>query len=195
VNPARSQPDRLPLPPVSELTDAQADAVARISAGPRGRIVGPFVPLLRSPELMTRMQLVGEYLRFRSVLDDHLFELAILRVARFWNQQFEWGFHVPLALAAGLPQAVVDAIDRDEACTDAADDIQIADAVAAELLTTGSLTDALYGRAENALGEVKLVELLATIGYYTTLALVMNAARTPPPPDAPRLSPRRAVGL
>jgi 4-carboxymuconolactone decarboxylase len=53
---------------------------------------------------------VGEYLRFHSVLDDDLVELVILFVARHWDQDFEYGFHRPLALKAGLPPEVVDAV-------------------------------------------------------------------------------------
>jgi 4-carboxymuconolactone decarboxylase len=32
------------------------------------------------------------------------------------------------------------------------------------------------------LGEVGVVELISAAGYYTTLAMVMNAAGTPAPP-------------
>lgn len=177
------------MPAESELSDAQVQAVARISAGPRGAIIGPFVPLLRSPELMTRVQLVGEYLRFESALEEHHLEAAILQIARHWDQQFEWGFHVPLALKAGVPQSVVHAIDRGEPLTETGDIMTVV-TVARELLAVGQLTHETYQRAQALLGDVVLVELLVTVGYYTTLALVMNAAHTPPPPEAPRLSAR-----
>ena len=100
------------LPPLSEeqMTAEQRAAAAEISSGPRGAVIGPFAPLLRSPELMTRLQKVGEYLRFESPLDRRLFEMTILYVARWWDQQFEWTFHHPLALEAGLDPAVADAI-------------------------------------------------------------------------------------
>ena len=62
---------------------------------------------------MTRLQKVGEYLRFESPLDRRLFEMTILCVARWWDQQFEWTFHHPLALEAGLDPAVADAIAED----------------------------------------------------------------------------------
>ena len=88
---------RLSMPERELLTQAQEKAIQQITSGPRGALVGPFVPLLRSPELMTRLQLVGEYLRYDSVLDDDLFELAVLVVARRWDQQFEWGHHQPIA--------------------------------------------------------------------------------------------------
>lgn len=181
--------DRMPLP--AELTDAQRTAADRIVAGPRGDLNGPFVPLLRSPELMTRLQLVGKYLRFDSVLDDDLVELVILTVARAWDQQFEWGFHHPLALAAGLPPDVVESVAEGRRPAGRPEVGLVWDLVD-ELQRTGGVSDPVYGAAVGALGEERVVEAVGTAGYYTTLAMVMNVARTPPPPGAPRLPERPA---
>ena len=171
------------LPPLSEeqMTAEQRAAAAEISSGPRGAVIGPFAPLLRSPELMTRLQKVGEYLRFESPLERRLFEMTILWVARWWDQQFEWTFHHPLALEAGLDPAVADAIaeDRRPEGMDAA-----AEAVwdlLDELFRTRAVSDGVYARAVAELGDVVVVEVVATSGYYSTLAVVMQAARTPAP--------------
>lgn len=53
--------DRLPEIPRDQMTDAQRAAVDELISGPRGKLSGPFVPLMRSPELMRRLQKVGEY--------------------------------------------------------------------------------------------------------------------------------------
>ena len=45
----------------------------------RGAVYGPFVPLLRSPELMEYAQRMGEYLRYRCSLSGRLSELALER--------------------------------------------------------------------------------------------------------------------
>ena len=173
--------DRLPPLTEEQMTPEQRAAAAEISAGPRGAVIGPFAPLLRSPELMTRLQKVGEYLRFESPLDRRLFEMTILFVARWWDQQFEWTYHHPLALQAGLDPAVADAIAEgrrpegmDPAATAAWDLLD-------ELHRTRGVSDGTYARAVAELGEGGVVELVATAGYYTTLAVVMNTARTPAP--------------
>ena len=93
--------DRMPPIPRERMTEAQRAAADELIAGPRKGVKGPFVPLLRSPELMARLQKVGEYLRFESALPPRLSEFATLVVARRWTQQFEWAVHVPLAIAAG----------------------------------------------------------------------------------------------
>jgi 4-carboxymuconolactone decarboxylase len=175
-------PDRLPPLSPDQMTLEQQTAAEEINSGPRGAVLGPFAPLLRSPELMSRLQKTGEYLRFVSPLDRRLFEMTILIVSRWWDQQFEWGFHHPLALQAGLHPAVADAIahgrrpqDMDEAAAATWDLLD-------ELHGTRAVTDATFARALTVLGESGVVEIVTAAGYYTTLAMVMNTARTPSPP-------------
>src|SRR6516165_10152512 len=94
--------ERLPPITADKMNDEQRQAADALAAGPRGGVKGPFIALLRSPELMNRLQRVGEYLRFDSSLDTRARELAILLVARRWSQQFEWSVHYPLAARAGI---------------------------------------------------------------------------------------------
>ena len=57
--------DRLPPIPADRLTDAQKKAIAEFKAARGVDISGPFVPLLRSPEVMNRARAMGDYLRFK----------------------------------------------------------------------------------------------------------------------------------
>ena len=86
--------DRMPPIPAERLTPGQRAVSDELVSGPRGALAGPFVPLLRSPGLMARVQKVGEYLRFESALPDRIKELAILVTARCWSQGYEWMFHL-----------------------------------------------------------------------------------------------------
>ena len=74
--------DRLPPSPLDQPDDAQRAAADELIAGPRKGVKGPFIPLLRSPELLARVQKVGEYLRFHSALSPRVSEFATLVVAR-----------------------------------------------------------------------------------------------------------------
>jgi 4-carboxymuconolactone decarboxylase len=167
------------------LDPEQLAVVSEIVAGPRGTFGGPFVPLLRSPQLLQQFQKVGEHLRFHSVAPDHLVEFVIILVARRWNQEFEWAIHSRLALAAGLDVETVRAIaeSRRPAGMDAG--AEAAWRLFDELDTTTQVSDRTFNAAIEALGEVVIVELISTIGYYTTLAMIMNAARTAPPASPP----------
>jgi 4-carboxymuconolactone decarboxylase len=186
--------DRLPPLTEEQMTAEQRAAAAEISAGPRGAVIGPFAPLLRSPELMTRLQKVGEYLRFESPLPRRLFEMTILWVARWWDQQFEWTFHHPIALEVGLDPVIADAIAegrRPEGMDPAAAAVwDLLD----ELHRTRGVADGTYARAVAELGEAGVVEVVAAAGYYTTLAVVMNTARTPAP-GGPLLPDIRSAGV
>jgi 4-carboxymuconolactone decarboxylase len=180
--------ERLPPPRADEMTQEQRLAVDRISAGPRGGLVGPFGPLLHSPELMTCVQQTGEFLRFQSTLDRRLFEMTVLLVARHWDQQFEWAFHEPLAREAGLAGPVVDAIAADERPSDMDDATAAVWDLVHDLHSAKDVTEEHYAAAVAAVGERGVIEVVAGVGYYTTLAMVMNVAGTPPPEGGPRLS-------
>ena len=51
--------DRMPPIPMDKMTEAQKKAAQELIAGPRGAVFGPFVPLLRSPELLSPLQKAG----------------------------------------------------------------------------------------------------------------------------------------
>ena len=176
-----SGPERLPPIAEADLTAAQRAAAEALTAGPRGKLAGPFVPLLRSPELMARVQKVGEYLRFESALPDRIKELAILIVARHWSQGYEWGFHLPLALQAGVSRASAEAIAAGQTPAELTPEEAAAHGLLEELLRTQAVGDRAYAAAVAAFGEAGVVELIGFGGYYGLLAMVMNAARTPAP--------------
>ena len=171
--------DRLPPIPPEQWTEAQRREAEAMIAGPRGAVLAPFVPLLRSPELAGLMQRLGGYLRYRSAMGPRLTELAILVVARHYAQPIEWTIHVPIALREGIAPATIDAIERGQRPSDAPeDDILVHDFCHELLQGRGQVGDALWARATERLGEPGVVDLIATCGYYGMLALVMNAART-----------------
>jgi 4-carboxymuconolactone decarboxylase len=172
------------MPPLrdAELNAAQRAAAAELAAGPRGGVVGPFIAALRSPELMTRLQRLGEYLRYRNALGPRLTELAVLITARAWSQPFEWAMHVGEAEARGIARATIAAIGRSRRPARMAADEAIVYDYLRELHATHAVSDGVYARAVAAFGESAVVDLTAVAGYYTTLAMILNVARTPVPP-------------
>ena len=64
--------DRMPAIPLDKMTPDQRGPAEEIIKGPRGALYGPFVPLIRSPELMDRSSKMGEYLRYRSAIGNRL---------------------------------------------------------------------------------------------------------------------------
>jgi len=142
---------------------------------------GPWHVFIRAPELLTAAQRMGEYLRYRCSLSGRLSELAILLVARFWTQDYEWGAHRKHALAAGLAPATIEAIREGRRPEGLAEDEAALHDFVAELLQTKRVSDATYARAAQLFGESGVVDLCGIVGYYQLLALTMNVARTPAP--------------
>ena len=173
--------DRLrPIPP-EQMTDSQQRAAQAVIEGPRGALYGPFVPLLRSPELLENAQRMGEYLRYRSAIGVRLSELAILVTARQWNQKVEWAIHAPIAAQVGVPPDVINAIARRERPQGMLVDEAVVHDFCIELHQTKEVSDRTYADAVALFGEQGVVDLMGLNGYYTFLAMVMNTARTEVP--------------
>jgi 4-carboxymuconolactone decarboxylase len=181
---ARPWTERLPLPARDTMTEAQRVAADRLIAGPRKGVYGPFIPLLRSPELLERVANVGEFLRFGSVLDARLRELATCAVARHASNQFEWTMHAPLAVQAGVAQSTVDALAVGARPHDLPPDEQIALDFIAELLHTHGVSEPAWRAALGVFGEQGVVELTAVLGYFLMVSWLMNVAHTAGQPAA-----------
>ena len=182
--------DRMPPIPPEKMTVAQRAAVAEFKAARAADISGPFIPLLRSPEVMNRARAMGDYLRYKSSLPPRLSEFVILLTARRWTQQYEWNAHQAPALQGGLRPDIVAAVAEGRRPERLADDEEAVYALWDELQMRQSVSDATYARAVAKLGEQGVIDALGITGYYTMLAMVLNTARTPLPSGVtPPLAP------
>ena len=176
---ARSASERLPLPADSAMTPAQREAAQALINSPRKGVYGPFLPLLRSPVLLDRVAKTGEYLRFESVLDARIRELATCAVARHVGNQFEWTMHAPLAVKAGVAEDAIEALRQGARPRTLKPDEEAALDFTHELLRTHGTSDPTYAAALKAFGEQGVVELATLIGYFAMVSWLMNVARTP----------------
>lgn len=182
--PQGSGPERLPLPPMEALDDAQRAAAQALIDGPRKAVYGPFVPLLRKPALLDRVAQLGEALRFGSALDARVRELVTSAAAAAVGNQFEWVMHEPLARAAGVSAAALEAVRTGSRPEGLAVDEQVALDFAQEVLRQHGVADATYARTLQQFGEGGVVELATLVGYFVMVSWVMNVARTPSRPAA-----------
>ena len=181
--------DRLPPIPPEQWNAEQRRRALDIISGPRGALVSPFIPLLRSPELMTLTQQLGEYLRYRSAIGVQLSELAILVIARRWSQRVEWAVHAPIARAQGLSESLIRDVAAGRKPGDLSTEQEVVYDFCVELQDTKHVSDSVWKRAVDVFGEHGVVDLIGINGYYSYLAMLMNAAGTPPPAsDAPPLA-------
>jgi len=169
-----------PIPP-EKYDAAQKKAVAEFEAVRKTGISGPWIPLLRSPEIMTGARTMGDYLRYRASIGPRLTEFTILVISREWTIDFEWAIHAPNALKLGVPQETLDALADGRRPTTMTEDEAICYDFTMELLRNKRVSDATYDRALKKFGEKGVIDLVGFNGYYALLAMTFSTARIAAP--------------
>jgi len=185
-----SEDRRFPLLTDATMTPRQRESYQKIVSGPRKGASGPFNALLRSPEAADRIQLVGEYVRFQSSIPPALNEMAILIAGRFWSAQFEFWAHRRLARTAGLPDPIIDAIAEGRRPAAMTDDQRVVYDFCSELFRDRAVTDATFAAVVGRFGDQGVIDLIAAVGYYSIVSMVLNVDRYPlPDGEEPPLKP------
>lgn len=179
-----SPDDRMPVIADADMTPEQRAAVEAFREKRGQEPGGPFVPLMRSPDVLKAATHLGAYLRFESALAMDLSELAIIITARRWSQNYEWGAHRKIAEQAGLSPAVADAVRDGRRPDGMTAEQQIIYDFCTEVHGNGQVCDTTYDKAKAAFGEQGVIDITTICGYYSLLAMVMNVARTPLPDGA-----------
>lgn len=162
-----------PLDP-DTLSASQKDIFDKITAGPRGGVRGPFVPMLLNPGICDFVQGLGAYIRFDGVLPGKLRELAILTTARFWGADYEWNAHVPFAEKEGLNPAIIEAIAEGRTPNFTDDNEKAVHTFVTELHRDHHVGDATFAAIKDTFGDEATLELTAIAGYYTLISMVLN---------------------
>jgi 4-carboxymuconolactone decarboxylase len=150
-----------------------------------GSLSGPFNAWLRTPEIGTLLVALGGALRFRTTLPPRLIELAILVAAREWTAQYEWAAHARFAERAGVGAEIIEAIRTRRTPSLPKPDEAAVYGFVTELLRSHGVSDATYQRALGAVGEPGIVELIALLGFYTTVSMALNTFRVEVPGEPP----------
>jgi len=174
------------MPDVSTFTEHQQRVYDAIASGPRGGVRGPLAVWLNRPGLAEHAQALGQYCRYDSSLPPRLSELAILTMAVAWRAEFEWWAHKPIALKAGVPAEVVQALRHGTTIPFAQDDERVVHAFVSTLVETREVPDALYREAVELLGEGAVVDLVGLAGYYTLISMTLKVFEVEPPEGEPR---------
>jgi 4-carboxymuconolactone decarboxylase len=174
--------DRMPPIPPANYTEAQKKAAADFVAERGFAVRGPFAPLMRSPEVMLRAAAMGDFLRNKTTLAPRLSEMIILITAREWTQQYEWTAHHDIAVKAGLKPSIADAIADARRPSGMDEEEEAVYDMSTEIHRTKRVSDETYKKAVAKFGEQGVIELLGINGYYTFLAMTLNATRAGLPP-------------
>jgi 4-carboxymuconolactone decarboxylase len=108
------------------------------------------------------------------------------------TQDYEWAVHYPIALKAGIRQEIADMIAEGRRPAAMNPDEDVVYEYSMELLKNKHVSNATFEHAKARFGAKGVVDLTGIVGYYTFLAMQLNAAQYQPPKDAkklPRLPP------
>jgi 4-carboxymuconolactone decarboxylase len=173
---------RLPDLQPNSLSTQQRKVYDQIVEGPRGKISAPFMALLHSPALASVLEKTGAYLRYETAVPPRARELAVLVVCAHLRCDYEWSSHAPLAISAGASAETVAAIGAGREPEGLEHDDAIVVRFARELVRDGRVSESHYAAALGLFGAAKLVDLTAIVGYYSLLAMAINAHQVPVAP-------------
>jgi 4-carboxymuconolactone decarboxylase len=183
----KQMPPRLPPIPPEKLTPEQKALIDSIRSGPRGefKMSGPFFCYLHAPAFGELAQRLGAHCRLGTSIPPRLSEFAILVTARLWKSQYEWAAHAAIAESRGVaPQTIRDLrvgrtpkrLPKDE---------KAVYTFIRELYRDKRVSDRSYAAVQALLGDAGTVELVGLLGYYATVAMILDVFRMPAPEGQP----------
>jgi 4-carboxymuconolactone decarboxylase len=172
---------RVPYLAPEELTPVQKRIHDEIASVRGGAVKGPFAIWLRNPDIADKANQFGNSLRVNGKLDKRLFELMVLVIARHWSAQYEWYAHEQQALKCGISADVVEALRQRRVPRFERDDERLVYDLVTELQDSKTLSQASYDRGVAAFGLDLMIEFVTAIGFYTMVAVTLNAFDAPVP--------------
>jgi 4-carboxymuconolactone decarboxylase len=191
---AAAAQERYPALNPEQLNPQQKAYIDNLQKPPRNNTTAlknpPFKVYMRSPELADKLEAVSDYVRWGTGLEPRLTELAIMITARQWSSQWIWRGHYRAAVRGGLDPSVGADIAAGKRPTKMKEDEAVLYNYAMELYRDKAVSDGNYAAAVKQFGEKGLIDLVATMGYYDTVAMTLITAKAiaPKEDDVPQLA-------
>jgi 4-carboxymuconolactone decarboxylase len=173
------------LPPITNKNQVAeehhpiVDAIAQI----RGAIQGPFTMFLHCPELAGRVAHLGAFVRFEGSLDMRARVLAAMTVAREFEAVYVWGAQTGGARGQGVPDSTITAIRENHSHSIPPEDAEIVD-FTRQLLRKHRVDEATAASLRRRFGDQGFIKLTGAVGYYSMLAMTVNACELEAAPNA-----------
>jgi 4-carboxymuconolactone decarboxylase len=149
----------------------------------RGAIQGPFTMFLQSPELAGRLAHLGAFVRFEGTLDMRVRVLAAMTVARELEAVYVWRAQTGGARRLSVPETTITAIRENHSAGVPPEDAEIID-FTRQLLRQHRVDETSANSILRRFGDQGFIELTGAIGYYSMLAMTVNACELEAAPNA-----------
>jgi len=160
---------RLPLKQDDEL-DAETRALFDEIRARGGDVPDLYRLLANVPELLKAWTGLAWPLRNVNCADRGLRELLIMRTAQLTGAEYEWAHHWKMALAAGVGEAQLAALERwrDSDCFNEAE--RAALAMTDEIVPGASMSDAVFRALRARFSGEAIVQLVLSVSFYCCVA-------------------------
>lgn len=162
------------FPPITDA--AWPQEAKQLKDGFAGRL-NVYRTMAHHPRLLNAWAPLRDHIVVKNALGAQFSEVVILRTGHQMNAPYEWAHHVSRARACGMDDARIASIagppeqmERDDATLSRAVD---------ELMLNKSLTPETIATVTGLVGREGLFDVIATVGFYTTLGFIVNSFETP----------------
>ena len=173
-----AEPSRIKEIPENEMTAEQKKVFLDLVAG-RGKMLTPYKIWIHSPKLAAALETIGTFLNKKGSLNEREVELIICITANHWKGEYVWAAHVKICLKLGFQPAIFGAIRAGQTPVFDHERERVIYELAAIAMAPGGGSDEVYGRAETLLGRNGIAEVVALLGYYSSVSMGMKLHRVP----------------
>ncbi len=165
---------------VEQMTPEQQTGYRLLVDGARGRLPGPYRVWVHNPKLVHAIEPLGSHFTpGQSSLSEREREIAVLVINSHLGSVFPTNAHERRGKEVGLPAEAVEAIVAGRVAT-FTDEREIAVYDVARALAGGRLIPQdLHDRAVRVLGHESVTDMIALMGYYTSVSMTMNFYAVP----------------
>jgi 4-carboxymuconolactone decarboxylase len=149
------------------------DRIAAVRTGLRDG-AGPFGVLMHVPALAERVAALEDYFRDDSSLAPPDRELIIMATARELNARYAWVRHEARGREVGTRLEAIEVLRANDGVDDLTPREQLLVEITRSLIRSHTIPEQSFNHAVQELGEKQLVELVALVGQYSLIGLVLG---------------------
>lgn len=162
------------LDPITD--EAWPDSIEDMRNGFAGRL-NVYRTMAHHPALLRAWAPLREHIVNQSALGPILSEVAILRIGFHLESSYELSHHIDRARRLGLDDARLVSILGEPGATEPLD--RLITTAVDELFDLHALTSETLEALCNGVGSAAIFDLMATVGFYSTLGYILNSFNIP----------------
>jgi len=180
-------PPRIPQITEAEHTDDIREVLAIFEAGANNNIVKTFA---QHPALAKPFLTYNRYLLRNSTLPVRLRQITILRATWVRRTPYSWSSHLRMSMKIGMTGEDFEAVKQGADSPHWSELERLLITAVDQLGERSTLTDATWAALSQHLDHRQMLDFVFTVGTYTLLAMVFNAAGIEREPELRELARR-----